>query len=378
MKRLLELDALRGLAALMVLAYHPRLLFGLHLPGFEHYLWSGPLHILVAGPEAVILFFVLSGFVLALPIVQRKQLPYHAYLIRRICRIYLPYLGALALALGFDWQFNQTPILVPNAAWLAQTWHAPIQSSLVLAHILFIGQYDVARFNTVFWSLVVEMRVSIIFPLLCWLLLKWRVRTAISIMMALSATGLALVRFSTGALTIHYCAIFGVGILLSAHLERASAWYNSFSRSMRVAALLLGLVLFTYGPLFNKILTRDKAQDAADWFIAAGCFFIILSALNLKSFSSFLRSSVPQYLGRISYSMYLVHSTILFAFVYAFAGRVPLIVLVAGYLPVAVFCSTVFWRWVERPTIFLSRDLGEKATRFSIREDRTLEERSSR
>jgi hypothetical protein len=90
MKRLLELDALRGLAALMVPLYHPRLLFGLHLPGFEHYLWSGPLHILVAGPEAVILFFVLSGFVLALPIVQRKQLPYHAYLIRRICRIYLP------------------------------------------------------------------------------------------------------------------------------------------------------------------------------------------------------------------------------------------------------------------------------------------------
>jgi peptidoglycan/LPS O-acetylase OafA/YrhL len=236
----------------------------------------------------------------------------------------------------------------------------------------------VAQFNTVFWSLVVEMRVSIIFPLLCWLLLKWRARTAISIMMALSATGLALARFSTAALTIHYCAIFGVGILLSAHLERASAWYNSFSRSMRVAGLFLGLVLFTYGPLFNKIIMRGKAQDTADWFIAAGCFFIILSALNLKSFSSFLRSSVPQYLGRISYSMYLVHSTILFAFVYAFAGRVPLIVLIAGYLPVAIFCSTVFWRWVERPTIFLSRDLGEKATRFSIRDDRTVQERSSR
>ena len=58
--RLEPLDSLRGLAALTVLSLHVLLL----MPDQGGWLWRAPFY---NGHEAVLLFFVLSGFVLYLP-----------------------------------------------------------------------------------------------------------------------------------------------------------------------------------------------------------------------------------------------------------------------------------------------------------------------
>ncbi len=58
-----ELDSLRGLAALSVFFSHMYLMFNESMVStflFEY----GPFRAFIAGSEAVILFFVLSGFVL--------------------------------------------------------------------------------------------------------------------------------------------------------------------------------------------------------------------------------------------------------------------------------------------------------------------------
>ena len=70
-----QLDSLRGLAALTVVFEHclridPWLLQGIS-PWLEWAAQSTPLHILWAGGNAVLLFFVLSGLVLTL----RKSAP---------------------------------------------------------------------------------------------------------------------------------------------------------------------------------------------------------------------------------------------------------------------------------------------------------------
>jgi peptidoglycan/LPS O-acetylase OafA/YrhL len=99
--RFAELDSLRGLAALAVVLSH---FTGVYL-NTRHYtvfLYKFPMRILLDGRAAVILFFLLSGFVLSLPYRQRG-LEYGTFLVRRICRIYLPYLGALLLAVLGDW-----------------------------------------------------------------------------------------------------------------------------------------------------------------------------------------------------------------------------------------------------------------------------------
>lgn len=82
MNRLRELDGLRGLAALIVLFYHISLTYpSLAAPYYAQpvegplafALTYTPLHLLRDGRMAVYIFFVLSGLVLALPVLARGR-----------------------------------------------------------------------------------------------------------------------------------------------------------------------------------------------------------------------------------------------------------------------------------------------------------------
>ncbi|MEH7247503.1 acyltransferase family protein, partial [Neobacillus niacini] len=73
--RLEELDSLRGIASLTVVIHHTLLTLPIFLAAHQHeqinstivkIFTNSPLHIIWGGHEAVILFFVLSGFVLSL------------------------------------------------------------------------------------------------------------------------------------------------------------------------------------------------------------------------------------------------------------------------------------------------------------------------
>ncbi|MGH9597467.1 MAG: acyltransferase family protein, partial [Edaphobacter sp.] len=103
-----ELDSLRGIAAVAVMFFHFHLLW----EESPHHEWSEwlfmfpPLKFLIAGHAAVILFFLLSGFVLALPQIRGKKQRYAEYISKRVCRIYMPYLVALFLAVAFCWRFH--------------------------------------------------------------------------------------------------------------------------------------------------------------------------------------------------------------------------------------------------------------------------------
>ena len=69
------------------------------------------------------LFFLLSGFVLSVPYLRGKGQAYPVYLIRRILRIYAPYLAALALAVAgappgmgrWDWASGQLEPGLPRS-----------------------------------------------------------------------------------------------------------------------------------------------------------------------------------------------------------------------------------------------------------------------
>ena len=106
-KRLEELDSLRGLAALTVVLRH---LCNLWL---DDGMYSASEHSRDAfifltypfapGHSAVLLFFILSGFVLALPFIAGKAQSYPVFATRRIFRIYAPYLVVLCIAVLGDY-----------------------------------------------------------------------------------------------------------------------------------------------------------------------------------------------------------------------------------------------------------------------------------
>ncbi len=97
--RYVELDSIRGLAAFTVVMSH---FFGIwQFEPAYNYVRMSPFRVVVAGHEAVVLFFVLSGFVLSVQCSGKRPLTYPRYLLKRFCRIYLPFVAAVLLsALG--------------------------------------------------------------------------------------------------------------------------------------------------------------------------------------------------------------------------------------------------------------------------------------
>ena len=212
-----ELDAIRGIAACIVVLWHfYQSLTPESLPAWIR--WSmecTPLYILISGTESVMLFFLLSGFVLSLPFHRNpNRLGYRSFLVKRIARIYLPYLAALLLAvLGNAWFHG----LALNS-WFMETWYHPPRLTTVLEHVLFLGNYNYYAFNTAFWSLVYEMRISVVFPFLCILVIRIGWFRAILVAVGFAVSSLIL---RIGGIpgqtteTFKYISFFVVGILLA-------------------------------------------------------------------------------------------------------------------------------------------------------------------
>src|SRR3954454_20974042 len=96
-ERLIELEAVRGIASFVVLAHHcflgfaPSLLHGLVTPPGPGSLFGTPLFAFMNGGAAVVVFFVLSGFVLTYRAIERDDpKPLLAGALKRWPRLALP------------------------------------------------------------------------------------------------------------------------------------------------------------------------------------------------------------------------------------------------------------------------------------------------
>src|SRR5947208_11642270 len=161
--RLRELDGLRGLAALSVFLCHAAEL------SFPKGPWTD-------GTGAVALFFVLSGFVLARSLLLQPQ-SYGVFLWRRILRLYPAYWAAILLSILLMAVCNRPGL----SSLFADVWIKPITLQQLAKHFFLITpSIDVHRIDYPIWSLVVEMRVSLLFPLLlaCFLWLRPPLRLA--------------------------------------------------------------------------------------------------------------------------------------------------------------------------------------------------------
>ena len=170
--RLGELDSLRGLAALAVSFAHifaaPVGVAGAVIAVIS----LTPLHALYEGQRAVLFFFVLSGFVLALPFF-RGQVSPTAFVVKRAARLYPAYLVVIAASIG------ASSILLgdPHLDWGSALSYASMVSA------------NTPGYDGVVWSLAHEMRLSIVFPLLMIPIVKFPSRWVLVSSLALVAAG---------------------------------------------------------------------------------------------------------------------------------------------------------------------------------------------
>jgi peptidoglycan/LPS O-acetylase OafA/YrhL len=353
-----ELDSLRGIAATMVVLNH--FFLATNSTGRREDL----LRILVDpfqnGPAAVTLFFLLSGFVLSLPVWRGKPQSYSVYIVRRICRIYVPYLFGLALSvLGASIYASHT---VPGLTdWFYATWTGPINWALVLKHILFIGpSYNIREFNTAFWTLIIEMRVSIILPFFLLLLRRlsfggmWLV-CAINLIIGYVTEPRFVRGFS--ALQILGCtSLFIAGAIVArAVLLQSSHVSRIFSRRL-VALLSLATFLFA-GYLRPSLHLLEFLTNVLS---AAGGLAMICVALYNRDLTSFLNTRILKFIGRVSYSLYLLHATVLYVMFHLFYGLLPKTIIFVLYIGASFLLAAISYRLIERPSMELGRCLTKE------------------
>lgn len=366
--RYLELDSLRGLAAFIVVLHHLRILWE-----YDTQPTSATLRFFLDlvnpfGFEAVILFFVLSGFVLSLPAVAGKPQSYPTFLIRRVFRIYVPYLAALAVSIaGAYWLHG----LVTRSSWFQSSWSDPVDWHLVFQHLLFIGSYDSMQFDNPIWSLVHEMRISLVFPLLCGIILglksKWSFVVAGGLTIASGLLGkLPFDITASVADSIQYAGLFVLGIFLARERARLGDWFRCRPGIARVliGAAFLWLFLFA-GSTFTEAATRllhirlhRFLLMISQWITAFGAGGLMIMSMNSALSKRVLHWPSIRLLGQMSYSLYLWHFIVLLFCVHLLYGKTPLWTILCLALVLSIAVSWCSYLWIEKPSMNLGRKLS--------------------
>ncbi len=354
---LANLDALRGVAALTVVNLH---YFSL-LPGAGHTVFDRtPVAALWAGNSAVLLFFLLSGFVLARMIEGAWQ-GYGPYVVRRVCRLWIPFAVAIAFALLRLAFLANKPQGPAGTAWLQQLLNTQVSAGDILRHYSMVLQFDSLKIDIPVWSLAHEMRLSLAFPLIYFAFRRyngWLVSGA-SLVLALLAgryVQYAGVHSRTDfVLSLIYQAYFVAGCLIALHYSRIRAVYRTIPRYRRWI-LLAACITFYSGCLGNYLTLFTGLISSAG---------IVIAVLSSAQLARMLAWGPFGFLGRISYSLYLYHLIVLQALLNVFyPGVAPAWIVLAAF-PLALAAAYVATLLFDAPAIALSRRMA-RAMRPSL------------
>ncbi|MGG0237742.1 acyltransferase family protein [Bacillus rhizoplanae] len=379
-KRYKELDSLRGLAALMVLVGHFLVLFPELGKKVMYSTFGDYFSILWQGHSAVIIFFVLSGFVLSLPFYKGTKFNYSDYLIKRVCRIYIPYIVLVFIAIGIKMGIQSRIGTVPGLVHWG-LWNIGVSFDSVVDHILFLGEFNSDTFIMVIWSLVHEMRISIVFPFIIFLLLRVDWKVSIGGAIVLSSIGYLLMKnipsefnmpVSTNYfITFHYISMFIIGALLAKNREYLIS--KIIDSKVKYLLFPLGILFFIYPRIPFMPLSKIVGEIdytlyliIIDWYISFGAALIVLSALSLKRFSRLLLMKPIHFMGEISYSLYLVHPIVLLTTVHVLYGKMPVPLILVFSFVITIAASILCHKWIEIPSIKVGRKLAKVNSRIVI------------
>jgi peptidoglycan/LPS O-acetylase OafA/YrhL len=350
--RLRYVDALRAIAALLVLWLHVGDSF-VHLNGAAPLpgAWLQSLASSVdLGRVGVVAFFLISGFVIPFSIHPAQPAPVRTFLVKRFLRIFPAYWLSIPFGALTGW-------------WL---WGRPFGVADFLVNLTLLQDlFGMRAAQGLYWTLLVE----VVFYVLCVGLLLTRSLDRPRRLLALAAVfggvhSLALVTHWLGRplmgtvaafwflnLSIMLCGTLYRRLLLDDGLQRdrlaragtlalfayylvllpvAAVWATGFARNAAVA-YALGMLLFVVGTRFVRIQTR-----LTDW------------------------------LGEISYSIYLFHPVVFMTLLWLLSRQPAgswwrtqhLGVYIAVVAVLTVGVATLVFRWIERPCIRLGHRLA--------------------
>lgn len=373
------LDALRGVAALIVVVCHclsaNRIYNHLTAPedhtvqGVTRFvLFDSPLHILWNGAFAVDIFFVLSGYVLTTAILRSSPTDrWRRYYPKRLVRLYAPVVASLSFA-------YLLAVLVPRTPTpAASVWLNGFTTKLGLLDAfresaLLLGP---GNLNPPLWSLRQEVILSMLLP-------AYVFATRVRIPDTLKLVGYIGVVFAAALIaptspTAHFVTLsatlagaFGSGTVLATAPALRTKCVPKSTFGWWVYAVVTLAAANAYFFFFDLHLTSSLLLAGAYSAFVAAAALCVLAALECRALQKALQKKVPLWLGQRSFALYLIHLPIVIAVAYTVGpNHTPLLVTLS--LPVVLLATELFYRLVDVPSQRLSARVAQKVTARSTR-----------
>lgn len=343
--RFTSLQGLRGVAAVTVAVSHFLAIFYLTGLDIGTVLESiRPISNIsgILAHKAVWVFFVLSGFVLTHQL-SLKHYKYGSYLISRLARLYLPVLAAVILS------FGTMAILLANQIKI-DFWIGTNPYNLNV--IDFIREFTLTP-DSYFLGPLWSLKWEVVFSFLAFSAWKLRIIERYPIYSVITCLILSSVGQAIQSSWLLYLPMFIIGVALHKKLVVKDETKTIGSKAEIAILTASGFIPIFFYIASNTLGGHERIPyilDVAASLTAISLLFLVLIRGSLIRL--ILESKPIQFVGKISFSLYLVHSPILLVVAYV-SGFSVFWVLVAFLLVFPL--SHLSYKFVEEPSMKLSR-----------------------
>jgi peptidoglycan/LPS O-acetylase OafA/YrhL len=315
--------------------------------------------------RGVLLFFTISGFIIATQFLKREESALsrsflRRYFSRRVLRIEPPYFIILICTYVFVSLTHYVPPAAVSFDGLPRSMTASLLASLAYAHGLLFGNYP--RLFPPGWSLEMEVQFYALAPLAFWLFFSVRGRLLRSVVGAITLGALLCLACSVPSVDrapflqrsiIRYAPYFWMGILI--------ADWQGMIRSALARSGIVGSIAGWAGAL--SLIAIDRGSSTPLEFIVTNSgillsvFLMFLGALAAgNSFSRFCSIPFVAIVGGECYSIYLTHlqptqilTPLLVRFGHLSSPPQAFAVTAVIEIPIILVVATVFYLLIERP-----------------------------
>ncbi|MDO7392275.1 acyltransferase [Acinetobacter baumannii] len=313
MSKINSAESIRGLACLAVVLSHLSLTFypylhrdnqsGLPNYDFLYYLHHSPFAFIYAGHAAVYVFFVLSGFVLAYATLYKRENAEKKILsmtIKRYPRLAIPaIISVLIYWTVFHFELNTSN---------ASIWSAKIGSNIgSILDAFFDGSirafvFGRSNYNWVLWTMQTEFIGSLVVFIFSYFFIKNRNLALLWLPLSVLLSALLIsISFSFGI------ACFVIGVLFYLYGRKISFISGLFM--LLFGLYLAGIHNSSYSYQWIHNILGDKAYNLISIISAP---LIVYSILMNDKISQLLDKKSLVYLGKLSFSIYLLHFLVIY------------------------------------------------------------------
>jgi peptidoglycan/LPS O-acetylase OafA/YrhL len=353
MKRISQLDGVRGIAILLVLVCH---YFTSQIVCQPKSFLSYCRHATMLTWSGVDLFFVLSGFLIGGILLDHRNSSnyFRVFYLRRVCRIFPLYFFVVALFFALSVTSIATS---PSFQWL---FHAscPLWSYATFTQNICMsirGGWGPCWLD-VTWSLAIEEQFYLFVPLLIYFLRR-RILLSVLILVILAAP---ILRCAFPGFAVSLNTPWQADSLLSGVALAVLVRWHPFVTTVQQHRRLL-LSLFVAMLAGAAVMTLRPAPFGAfnhSWFAGLFTVFILIAFVGSEPrLGSFLRSSVLVWFGQISYGIYLFHQPVIGLLQGVWQHGKPQIRTLsdAGItilaLCISIFLATISYHFFEKPIL---------------------------